>query len=155
MADPTISCPFCSFADFDADFVSQHIHFCHPEGGDSSLPEPESAQTSSPADDTDKYVDCPRGCGEIVNAAELSIHLDLHAAEDMALDDVGSMPPRSPILSIDEKFDDLDLLDPYQGTKRGMQRDSARANTSKPPRPQSPPRATKADGIKRLGVCFP
>jgi hypothetical protein len=157
MADPnTISCPFCPFADSDADFVSQHIEFCHPEGGD-ALSDLESAAQDFPTDDsTDKYVDCPHGCGETVAAVELSIHLDLHVAEDMALDDVGGTPARSPPFPHDDEFDDdLDMLDSYKGGKRGIQRDSARVNTAKPPRPHSPPRTTNADGTQRLGVCFP
>jgi hypothetical protein len=158
----TISCPFCPFMDSDADFVSQHIEFCHPEGGDpfSSDLEP-ATQTSLPSDaSTDNYIECPHGCGEVVTAAELSIHLDLHLAEDIALDDVGATPARtlarSPTFSQDDEYDnDLDMVDSYKGGKRGMQRDSARANTVKPSRPHSPPRTTNADGTKRLGVCFP
>ncbi|KAJ5445005.1 hypothetical protein N7491_001087 [Penicillium cf. griseofulvum] len=38
MTDNTIvSCPFCPFADSDADFVSQHIEFCHPETRETNL----------------------------------------------------------------------------------------------------------------------
>ncbi|EEH10531.1 DUF1671 domain-containing protein [Histoplasma capsulatum G186AR] len=33
------------------------------------------------------YVDCPHGCGEIISTAELSSHLDLHIAEEMAFED--------------------------------------------------------------------
>jgi hypothetical protein len=155
MADLNIiSCPFCPFTDSDSDFVSKHIEFCHPEGRDTFLADHEPAQDFS-TDDTDKYVDCPHGCGEMVTAAELSIHLDLHVAEDMALDDVGATPARSSPVSQDEEYeDDLDMLDSYKGGKRGMQRDSARVNTAKPPRPHSPPRTTNSDGTKRLGVCF-
>lgn len=153
MTDLHISCPFCPFADSDGQFVSQHIEYCHPEGADFSLPDPESApQRPSSADDTEKYVDCPHGCGEIVAAAELDIHLDLHVAEEVALDDSGAVPVRSPAV-LEEDFDDLDMLDSYKDGKRGMQRASARANTSKPPRAHSPPRTTNSDGVKRLGVC--
>ena len=156
MADPnTISCPFCPFTDSDAEFVSQHIEFCHPEGRDPFSSGLETAaQNSFPIDDSIvQYVDCPHGCGETVTAAELSIHLDLHVAEDMALGDVGATPTRSPAFPQDDEFDDdLDMLDSYKGDKRGMQRDSGRANTAKPPRPHSPPRTTNADGTKRLGV---
>ncbi|KAK4934239.1 hypothetical protein LTR66_015662 [Elasticomyces elasticus] len=151
MVDINISCPFCPFADSDAEFVSQHVEYCHPEGADSFSPGLENAlQQSTLADDTEKYVDCPHGCGEIVAAAELDIHLDLHVAEEVALDDSGTAPIRSPAV-LEEDFDDLDMMDSYKGGKRGMQRDSARVNTSKPPRAHSPPRTTNSDGIKRLG----
>ncbi|CAG8033499.1 unnamed protein product [Penicillium salamii] len=154
MTDLNISCPFCPFADSDADFVSQHIEFCHPEGGGPPLPELETAPQTWPTGETDKYVECPHGCGELVTVTELANHLDLHVAEDVALDDVSGTPARSPAFS-EEEFDDLDMLDSHKGDKRGMQRDSARANTSRPPRPRSPPSTTNADGIKRLGVCIP
>ncbi|KGO39900.1 Peptidase C78, ubiquitin fold modifier-specific peptidase 1/ 2 [Penicillium expansum] len=167
MADNnTASCPFCPFTDSDANFVSQHIEFCHPDTGATGFlqenPQEFAAQNSAPLpvdeDGTDKYVDCPHGCGETIESAELSSHLDLHVAEDMALDDIGVTSARStPDVHdhvYDEPFDDedsLDMLDSHKGGKRGMQRDSSRVNTAKPPRPHSPPRTTNADGTKRLG----
>ncbi|KAJ5501704.1 Peptidase C78 ubiquitin fold modifier-specific peptidase 1/ 2 [Penicillium expansum] len=168
MADNnTASCPFCPFTDSDANFVSQHIEFCHPDTGATGFlqenPQEFAAQNLAPLpvdeDGTDKYVDCPHGCGETIENAELSSHLDLHVAEDMALDDIGVTSARStPDVHdhvYDEPFDDedsLDMLDSHKGGKRGMQRDSSRVNTAKPPRPHSPPRTTtNADGTKRLG----
>ncbi|CAP85391.1 Pc20g00620 [Penicillium rubens Wisconsin 54-1255] len=163
----TASCPFCPFTDSDAGFVSQHIEFCHPETGVTGFleetPQEFTAQNPAPLpvdeDGADKYVDCPHGCGETIEIAELSSHLDLHVAEDMALDDIGATSARSTPDAhgheYDETFDDedpLDMLESYKGGKRGMQRDSTRANTAKPPRPHSPPRTINADGIKRLGV---
>lgn len=163
----TASCPFCPFTDSDADFVSQHIEFCHPETGVAGFleetPQESTAQNSAPLsvdeDGADKYVDCPHGCGETIETAELSSHLDLHVAEDMALDDIGATSARSTPDAhghgYDESFDDedpLDMLESHKGGKRGMQRDSTRANTAKPPRPHSPPRTISADGIKKLGV---
>ncbi|KAJ5963320.1 uncharacterized protein N7479_003196 [Penicillium vulpinum] len=169
MADNNIpSCPFCPFTDSDANFVSQHIEFCHPEAGVTGFlqDKPQEFTSQNPAtlpvneDGADKYVDCPHGCGETIASAELSSHLDLHVAEDMALDDMGATPARSTADVYDRRddrsFDDedsLDMFDNYQGGKgkRGMQRDSSRVNTAKPPRPHSPPRTTNADGTKRLG----
>jgi hypothetical protein len=168
MADNnTASCPFCPFTDSDADFVSQHIEFCHPETGVTGLLEetPQEFTGQNPAplpvdeDGADKYVDCPHGCGETIESAELSSHLDLHVAEHMALDDIWATSARSTPDAhdhgYDESFDDedpLDMLESHKGGKRGMQRDSTRANTAKPPRPHSPPRTINTDGIKRLGV---
>lgn len=165
------SCPFCPFTDSDPDFVSQHIEFCHPETGVSSslLDSLGSAGQNSvrPPDGeygADKFIDCPHGCGETIASDELSSHLDLHVAEDIALDDLGPAPARSTTDKYahddndDPSFDDEDFHDmgnAYKGGKRGMQRDSSRANTAKPPRPHSPPRTTNADGIKRLGVFVP
>lgn len=163
MADhSTPSCPFCPFTDQDAEFVSQHIEFCHPEfeavGFVSDSP-PIASPRLSPSfnDDVDKYVDCPHGCGETVASAELSNHLDLHVAEDIALDDAGATPTH---LNVGASYDDyhsfdgnsFDMLDSGKGGKRGIYRDVSRANIAKPPRPHSPPRAIGPDGAKRLGV---
>lgn len=92
------SCPFCPFSDTDAQFISEHIEFCHPENGMSDAEHGQTAmqlretaleiQQPSTWDETeyqaDKYVDCPHGCGEVVTNAELSTHLDLHFAEQVA-----------------------------------------------------------------------
>ena len=164
MADhSTPSCPFCPFTDQDADFVAQHIEFCHPEFGDAGFlsdPPHVASPRLSPSvdDDVDKYVDCPHSCGETVASAELSNHMDLHVAEGMALDDAGATPARSNAgasYEDDRSFDEddsLDMLDSYKGGKRGMQRDVSRSNTVKPLRPHGSPRAIGPDGAKRLGV---
>lgn len=167
MADSNAaSCPFCPFTDSDANFVSQHIEFCHPETGVTGFlqetPQEFATQISAslPEDEegADKYVNCPHECGEMIKIAELSSHLDLHAAEAMALDDFGATSARSTADVHDHGYDglfdedSLDILDSHKGGKRGMQRDSSRVNTAKPPRPHSPLRTTNADGIKRLGV---
>lgn len=164
MADySTPSCPFCPFTDQDADFVTQHIDFCHPEfGGAGFLSDspPVASPRFSPSvgDDADKYVDCPHGCGETVTSAELSNHLDLHVAEGMALDDAGATPAHSNVgasYEDDRSFDEddsFDMLNSHNGGKRGMQRDVSRANTAKPQRPHDPPKTIGPDGAKRLGV---
>ncbi|KAJ6063777.1 hypothetical protein N7499_012457 [Penicillium canescens] len=163
MADhSTPSCPFCPFTDQDADFVIQHIEFCHPEfegAGFLSDSPPVASPRLSPSvdDDADKYVGCPHGCGETVASAELSNHLDLHVAECMALDDAGVTPAHSNAgasYEDDHSFeedDSFDILDSHKGGKRGMQRDVSRANTAKPLRPHDPPNAIGPDGAKRLG----
>lgn len=167
----TPSCPFCPFADQDATFVIQHIEYCHPEGG-----APPSVTYDSPAFDktspspsplpvdeesTEKYVDCPHGCGETVTTAELSTHLDLHVAEGIALDDCGAVqsPFNTELSSEPDIPSDLDEPREYDGSrksgKRGADRDFTRANASKPAqgRNRSPVGKLGPDGAKRLGVC--
>lgn len=39
-------------------------------------------------EEQDSYIDCPHKCGETITPEELPIHLDLHVAEKMALDEV-------------------------------------------------------------------
>jgi zinc finger-containing ubiquitin peptidase 1 len=100
----SLSCPFCSFDDFEADFLIQHVNLCHPETElirrPSTLEQEPSAFDDSPKDphviiDSEEsvnkalYTPCPRGCGEVVLRAEVSTHLDFHAAETLALDDLG------------------------------------------------------------------
>lgn len=168
----TPTCPLCPFSDADANFVAQHIEFCHPETGEApDLVEPPPATTnietqlfSGNEDLTDRYVDCPHGCGESVPSTELSTHLDLHVAEDLALEDSGATTQTrsdvdlfpeddDPVLNDDD--DSLDLPESSRkGGKRGPERDFSRANTAKPARPRSPPRTTNADGVKRLGVSY-
>lgn len=171
MADHiTPSCPFCPFSDQDATFVEQHIEYCHPEGG---APPPHTFETpafetTSPSpspfpvdeDSTEKYVDCPHGCGETITTAELATHLDLHIAEGLALDDSG--PVQSPFnteLSSEPDIssdlnDSRDFHVSQKGSKRGADRDFTRSNTSKPAqgRSRSPVGKLGSDGAKRLGV---
>lgn len=158
------SCPFCPFSDPDPSFVAEHIEYCHPENGtQESVPHHRTRSSPSPQSDseesTDKYVDCPHGCGEIITTAELSTHLDLHVAEGMALDEGGSA--QSP-LDAGSVLSDHDLSDPEvsfngatsrKGEKRGLGRDFANTKSSKPGRTRSPPRTVNPDGVKRLGVC--
>jgi len=161
----TPSCPFCPFSDPDAGFVAEHIEFCHPDGGagpafqDSQPLNTYSPSPSSPPveDATDKYVDCPQGCGEIVTAAELSNHLDMHMPEGIALDDGTSEEPfhEDSVPSehdLSEKDDSLDIPGTRKSGKRGSDRGFARTNASKPGRARSPPGTIGPDGAKRLGV---
>lgn len=101
-------CPFCDFSDHDSYFLLQHVELCHPENGDSPfiakhVEEPASTDpdeegntrdsTDSPSgDDIDgRYVVCPRHCGETVNIAELSSHVEMHLAEGMMFDGTGGI----------------------------------------------------------------
>jgi hypothetical protein len=97
-----LSCPFCAFSDFDGDFLSQHVEHCHPE--DETLPgngQNARNRTSFYGNDSETvsveqlYVDCPQGCGESVPTSEVQVHLDLHAAEDMVLDESGAFNTRN------------------------------------------------------------
>lgn len=165
MDNITPSCPFCPFSDQDATFVTQHIEYCHPEGG--SLPSfaddtPSSNNINpSPSPPTEesieKYVDCPHGCGETVTIAELSTHLDLHIAEGLALDDYDTAQisfNQNPSSDIPTDIDEpQDYEVPRKYGKRGLYRDFTRGNTSKPaqPRNRSPVGKVGPDGAKRLG----
>ena len=102
------SCPFCPFMipqDRDIYDLLQHVELCHPENGESPfiaqehsfgailLEEDEEGSRSStdvPSDNGDEeeeaFVDCPAQCGEAITIAELSSHMEMHAAEGMALD---------------------------------------------------------------------
>ncbi|KAN0076041.1 Peptidase family C78 domain containing protein [Elaphomyces granulatus] len=99
-----LSCPLCEFSDYDSYFLSQHVDLCHPEdedppsitdgdGGDSidhtNREDGQNTQCHSSNTEQEKqYTDCPEGCGEIVTTAELSLHMDLHMAENFALEDI-------------------------------------------------------------------
>ena len=106
-------CPFCPFSvaskdESDTYFLMQHLELCHPENGYSPFIADEDKATS--ADDTDGaettnrssfsdedlsnsedksnvYMECPLQCGETVTIAELTNHLELHAAEGTALEE--------------------------------------------------------------------
>jgi hypothetical protein len=165
----TPSCPFCPFSDPDATFVAEHIDFCHPEGAGPAIQDshPLNTHTHSPTlssppveDATDKYVDCPHGCGEIVTAAEISNHLDLHIAEGIALDDGSGEEPFPEDLvpcehDLSDKDDSLDFPGTRKSGKRGSDRGFAGTNASKPRRARSPPSTVGPDGVKRLGVSDP
>ena len=106
------SCPFCAFtaasdSQNDMYFLMQHLELSHPENGVSPFiavednpqsqvatrSRPNSATSSSTAseyEEEDVYVQCPAQCGESVTLAELSSHMELHGAEDMASFDVRS-----------------------------------------------------------------
>ncbi|KAJ5610080.1 hypothetical protein N7510_006799 [Penicillium lagena] len=149
------TCPLCPFSDADVDFVAQHIELCHPETGPAFAEESHPLSPAGGDESAEKYIECPHGCGETVTTAELSIHLDLHIAEGIALEDGGvSQPHIDPFTddydAVDED-DPLDFPDSRKGNKRGAKRDFLRANTAKQGRPRSPPQVVGADGVRRLG----
>ncbi|KAJ5888890.1 hypothetical protein N7495_008931 [Penicillium taxi] len=145
------SCPFCPFSDSDTSFLIQHIELCHPENGASqSSTLEQQTENNNDNEASTEYLDCPYACGEIVTATEISMHLDFHVAEDIALNDENVLTPLNGDLSSDQE-DPLDLLNTQKSGKRGNGRDLARANTFKPSRARSPPRTVGADGVKRLG----
>lgn len=173
----TPSCPFCPFSDADTRFVAEHIEFCHPENGLSDTgpggagtgqPEETSGQqqdlhlSDEAEDDLDKYVDCPRSCGEIVTRVELSSHLDLHVAEEVANEETGSPQPgrRDEELDIHEfdgPSDNYNVQDKFEFSKKdrsGQKRRSSQEETRKRGRARSP--SSKASGqsgsVKKLGV---
>ncbi|MCJ1309982.1 hypothetical protein MMC25_003643 [Agyrium rufum] len=108
-------CPFtvASFSDdHEMDFLMQHLELCHPENGQTPVIAVDGGRHSSPSfkdahlsvragkestplrselsedeDEDEGYVKCPRGCGEIVTLAELVSHMELHASEEMSMDD--------------------------------------------------------------------
>ena len=111
-----LACPFCDFVDEDAYFLMQHVELTHPEDGESpfiATPQDEGETRSSPAaqqgsyrpevasqnqpaerldhlalvQESEKYITCPHRCGEMVAAADLQSHNDLHIAERMAHDE--------------------------------------------------------------------
>lgn len=171
--DPdTPNCPFCPFADADIQFLAQHIEFCHPEGGippedereDQVVPDEPSRDDQTPPpgndDDAEKYVDCPHGCGELVDMTDLSSHLDLHLAEEVALEDSGAAVQTEPQSDVADgyKFDEF-LEDNYAPSLKGSGRKefSRRAAPQKKNRSRSPSAeygSAPADGVRRLGVCF-
>jgi hypothetical protein len=163
----TPSCPFCPFSDQDATFVEQHIEYCHPEGGASpshydspAFENPSPSPSTSPVDEdsTEKYIDCPHGCGETITTAELATHLDLHVAEGIALDDCGAVQsPFNAELSsepdIPTDLEDRDYPVSQKGSKRGPDRAFARPTSKQTqPRSHSPVGKPDPNGVKRLGV---
>lgn len=171
----TPSCPFCPFADADTQFVAEHIEFCHPENGildigpggasTGQLETPNRQELSDETeDDLDKYTECPHDCGEIITRAELSSHLDLHTAEEVANEDTGSPQPghgeELDILEFDRPSDnysnvDNDFAVSNKG-RSGHKKRSTQERTRKGGRARSPsPKASGQSGSeKKLGVQF-
>lgn len=105
-----LTCPFCDFVDKDDYFLMQHVELIHPENGESPFivkdesvaaqglgrPSPKQNEEAAWSDgqpllstksSTNKYIDCPHGCGESILSDELQVHQDLHFAENMAMDE--------------------------------------------------------------------
>lgn len=170
------TCPFCPFSDPDAQFVSEHIEFCHPENGTSDAGlgggftverqetlgvnqhQPDAFWNEETQYQADKYLDCPHGCGEVVTNAELPTHLDLHFAEEVANDDAGSSQPGERVQEPDicqlDGFQDDYTQDKYDSTKRdrsnqgkGSLREASAKGKGAPSSSSS-----RIASIKRLGV---
>ncbi|WEW56289.1 hypothetical protein PRK78_001732 [Emydomyces testavorans] len=152
------SCPFCEFTDSDTYFLTQHVELCHPENGYSPFiavgDDQSDDQTSrikethypslkditpskSPSStelsiDTTSYTECPLGCGEAIIVTELSSHLDLHAAEGLALDEVAQSSKKRVDLNDDRSSDpddaysEVDDLVPAKLAKTLRDRDRPR-----------------------------
>lgn len=89
-----LTCPFCEFTDEYSDILIQHIDYCHPENtttGVQEQPIETQLQDDTPPDDEEQYLECPHGCGEVLHKDEIQVHLDLHVAETVALDDTGGL----------------------------------------------------------------
>ncbi|KAL1958309.1 hypothetical protein VTO42DRAFT_4626 [Malbranchea cinnamomea] len=112
-------CPFCAYRTPDTYVLMHHVEVHHPENGHSpfavtedgsddaslawqyaieealSTPEVDSSwklelqAEDTPADDATNYVECPTGCGEMINVTDLSVHLDFHFAESAVLEETG------------------------------------------------------------------
>lgn len=181
-----LSCPFCEFEDNDADFLNQHVAFCHPEDPVPQAPHPDWAyeehllqeETEESTSDLDNstsalYVTCPHGCGETVVKTELQLHLDLHVAESVALDESGGLhvksvegedhqgttAPSGPSATYDdEDVDDVDKTHEYTNTQAGHSKDivlqgkSTRGTTRRRHKKES--NKSVINGVRRLGVCF-
>lgn len=137
------ACPFCIFSDPDANFVAEHVEFCHPEDTVGSLDdhctsaenmrETTSVNVGSSLDYHQglggRYVECSHGCGELVPDAELYTHLDLHFSESVAIEDTeptetgtsdlgqGTQPPDVP-LADENTLDQYAYLEDQQNLKQ-------------------------------------
>lgn len=153
------SCPFCEFTDSDSYFLAQHVELCHPEDGYSPFIAVENDRgpklttdseerhrgpnditlSNTPAGDehsidTNSYVECPAGCGEAITVAELPSHLDLHSAEEFALEEVTQSPrPEAAVsysnnrhLDVEQEYDEYDELVPAKLAKTLRERDRPR-----------------------------
>lgn len=90
-----LTCPFCPFTDKDSYILSLHVDYCHPETATTGVQEQpiETQPQDGATPDDEQYLECPHGCGEVIHKDELQVHLDLHMAETVALDDTGGLQP--------------------------------------------------------------
>lgn len=123
------SCPFCTFTDLDGGFVAEHIEYCHPEndcqfgaGSGQSSTEPAGYEDNQ-YEHSQKYVDCPHGCGELLEIVELSTHLDLHLAEAVALESGYAPQPMSASAGSDAQ----EHMHPYESNE---QKNTRKTNSS-------------------------
>lgn len=168
-----LSCPFCEFSDYDSSFLGQHVELCHPEdedlpsnvmggdGGDSidhsNQEDGQNTQCDSPnAEQERQYMDCPEGCGELVPVAELPLHMDLHMAENFALEDsssVGMLASSEPKTvdspgSMDKQESYSDIQPKTKPSHRRRVRRSKESGT------KESASSTKGGSIRKLGVMI-
>lgn len=106
-AGETFSCPFCDFKETNDYQLLLHVEIEHSENGVSpfaikdelaarsqpntngeSASQPARSGTATPIESSEpEYIECPYKCGEQILAKELEFHANLHAAEEMALED--------------------------------------------------------------------
>lgn len=159
------SCPFCTFTDPDGGFVAEHIEYCHPEN-DSHFGGSTGQSSTEPAGYEDnqyehlqKYVDCPHGCGELLETVELSTHLDLHLAETVALGSDYAPQTMSPAPGSDAQ----EYRHPYESNEQKKTRRSNSSFMGQQKMRGDPQRESSAGGkrpsdfsstkkVKRLGV---
>ncbi|KAK9594363.1 hypothetical protein V6Z94_005218 [Aspergillus fumigatus] len=172
------ACPFCPFSDLDDTFVAQHIEYCHPEAvgqteptsgenGDEDRSTPIYQQPQMPGGEN-VYIKCSQSNGEILPSAEISYHLDIHAAEDFAVDNAPSIYSKrsvtvskvqNPILprSHNRTGDDKVPEDPCNVSAQPRVRRGSPDSSSTGNEVTSPLLANVSHpgSVKRLGVLYP
>ncbi|EGE04142.1 DUF1671 domain-containing protein [Trichophyton equinum CBS 127.97] len=170
-AEP-LSCPFCDFTDTDADFLTQHVEFCHPENGVSPVLETEEdtnigssrkpewwhgdtpLYTDEDAGTDIKYIDCPTGCGEAVTEDQLMSHLDLHLAEGLALEEIKGFDTKNTDMKLSGDIEEDEILSPtlkkVLGKQDGKRQRDAPVN-AKATKQKKKTRSAGQLGITELG----
>ncbi|KAI9683138.1 MAG: hypothetical protein M1829_005929 [Trizodia sp. TS-e1964] len=106
-----LTCPFCEFVDNDSYFLTLHVETLHSETGNSPFivrdfgdvdkppAVPEKVALDAPAPQgleetpdqvaaSEDYINCPEDdCGEELLFADLSMHMDLHLAEQLTFNE--------------------------------------------------------------------
>lgn len=181
-----LSCPFCEFEDSDSEFLGQHVAYCHPEdpsaasrpththqdwvAGEEELHAAQADEPLAVLDNSEGlYIPCPHGCGEEVAKTELQLHVDLHVAESVALDEIGDLHLRSVddggyaaarmkvVDHTNDECDDNDDSDLHQDDSVAHERDIVLKGKNTDNRRRRKKDVTKSsqdvqNGIKRLGV---
>lgn len=128
------ACPFCPFADPDADFVAEHVHFCHPEESTridhASHWELPVAQESRLEDPFDSHTSVP---DPAVNAQRLGV----------SSGDFGEKRSSSTVNGISEEGN---------AKQNGVSLKLSRGTRLGSSAIKSHPKATQAERTRRLGV---
>ncbi|KAF5864975.1 hypothetical protein ETB97_005862 [Aspergillus alliaceus] len=165
-------CPFCSFSDPDSNLVVEHIALYHPDNstyfdtpsgkkirGLKQATSEQSFSSNHTIEHAGTYTDCPHGCGEILLATEVSTHLDLHLAEEVAYESTPSSLPKSSDSATTQKrrgIDDHDDLNNFQNlhgppVKGQSKKEMLPQEPLKEKRPCSPSKVAITGGVKKLG----